>query len=157
MGSRYVSSLSYKSTSCNITDVFKKDLPEARQQGIRFIAINRRNFPGSTPFTSSELSAIQVKGAGALEYVQFLLDRGKELVGFIVSAIKQLELPYKNSEGGGISLMGWSLGNTYMQAIVNCLLDVDLPEEWKILFEESLNSLIVYGAHIYPFHPFHTN
>lgn len=55
--------------------------------------------------------------------------------------------------------MGWSLGNTYMQAIVDCLLDVDLPEEWKTLFEESLNSLIVYGAHIYiyPFHPFHTN
>ncbi|THH14811.1 hypothetical protein EW146_g5570 [Bondarzewia mesenterica] len=61
-------------------------------QGIRFVAVNRRNFPGSTPFTSDEASILATGD-----------DRQK--------SASTTSIPPISDDGkiGGIALLGWSV------------------------------------------------
>jgi pimeloyl-ACP methyl ester carboxylesterase len=129
----------------NGIDNFQKALPEARRQGIRFIALNRRTFPGSTPFSQEELEEISPSKLNASTMVEFMHKRAMEIVGFVHGVIKQLDLPGKISEEGGISVLGWSLGSLYCFAFINACNDPHLPDEWKKTIKECVSSVILYG------------
>lgn len=127
------------------TDVFQIALPEANRKGIRLIALNRRMFPGSTPFSEEELAPIKPPEAGAPELIAFLRERALEIIGFVQEIIMRLELPANNHEGGGISILGWSLANMYCFALINAFMDPDLPDETKMMIKDCISSVIFFG------------
>ncbi|KDR73326.1 hypothetical protein GALMADRAFT_142438 [Galerina marginata CBS 339.88] len=90
--------------------IFKKVGAVAPGKGIRFIALNRRNYPGSSPFTPEELDVV-LKGTEE-EKDAWMKDRGHEVGKFISQIIQEKNLPPISPDGkaGGIVLLGWSLG-----------------------------------------------
>ncbi|KAM6504024.1 Alpha/Beta hydrolase fold [Amanita muscaria] len=90
--------------------VFKRAQEVAFKRGVRFIAINRRNYPGSTPFTPEEFHTLE-QGSSE-EKAEFWRDRGHEIAVFIDAFIKENNIPPIPNDGqsGGIILLGWSLG-----------------------------------------------
>ncbi|TBU29253.1 Alpha/Beta hydrolase protein [Dichomitus squalens] len=108
---------------------FKKLLPLATQQRTRFIAVNRRDYPGSTPYTPDEraqferLAASSPNDAGAqAEAVEVMRDRARELYDYLVDLIQSEDIPLSRTEGedarGGIILVGWSFGSVWATAFL---------------------------------------
>ncbi|KAJ7260698.1 Alpha/Beta hydrolase protein [Mycena rebaudengoi] len=90
------------------SEVFKRMLPLAASRSVRIICINRREYPGSTPYTAVEL---QVYASGSREERAMLWHReGLTLALGIDKIIEQCELP------AAVALIGWSLGNTFILA-----------------------------------------
>ncbi|KAI0942664.1 hypothetical protein AcW1_003230 [Taiwanofungus camphoratus] len=121
--------------------VFQKVMSLAPKYGLRIVAINRRDHPGSTPFSPAEL---QVLASGTDEEKgSFVRARGLELATFTDNFIKQNNLPpiSEDGKGGGIALLGWSLGSTVTLA---CVANIDsLPAEVQSRFKLYLRAHIL--------------
>ena len=91
--------------------VFKRAQTAAAAKGVRFVAINRRHFPGSTPFSQDELNLILSGGEDSQKDVHWDV-RGRELASFVGAFAQQNNLPPVSSDGkaGGIIILGWSVG-----------------------------------------------
>ena len=100
------------------TGNFTKVLQHASNVGFRFIAVNRRGYPGSTPFTEDELAIGHSSDLASQS--SFLRARGLEIGELLVYLIDTLALPpiIDEGHGGGISVMGWSLGNITTMAFL---------------------------------------
>ncbi|TFK38971.1 hypothetical protein BDQ12DRAFT_698364 [Crucibulum laeve] len=87
---------------CFTAPVFKRVQVMASRRVVRIVALNRRKYPGSTPFTAEELA---VKDA-------WLADRGHEIATFTDIFSRENSLPRISDGGemGGIILLGWSVG-----------------------------------------------
>ena len=87
---------------------------------MRFVAVNRREYKGSTLFSDAE-KAVLTNGTDE-QKLQWLRDRGNELATFIHTFIRQRNLPPASADGksGGVALLGWSMGvSTTMATIAN--------------------------------------
>ncbi|KAI0712946.1 hypothetical protein C8T65DRAFT_646206 [Cerioporus squamosus] len=104
--------------------VFTPLLPYARQTNTRIILVNRRDYPGTAPYTASELALLPLSVSNLtqdpeeLEGVKisisfFMKHRGHELLRFLTGVVRDIE---RNS--GGIVLVGWSLGVIWMSALL---------------------------------------
>ncbi|KIJ52567.1 hypothetical protein M422DRAFT_156437 [Sphaerobolus stellatus SS14] len=107
--------------------IFHRLIPIATASHIRLLLVNRRGYSGSTPFKTEETAAfdpslINEDGNSppssrviAQHYTSFLQQRGAEIARFLAKFIDTEKIPAKSEEEGravgGISLMGWSLGN----------------------------------------------
>ncbi|KAF8576587.1 hypothetical protein K439DRAFT_1397233 [Ramaria rubella] len=108
--------------------IFDRLAPLAKASHIRLVTLNRRGYAGSTPFSPEETSSLtpapDVSDASlTTHYEAFLQKRGMELARFIAWFIDTEGIPkisdYSSDSdekrlgraSGGISLMGWSLGN----------------------------------------------
>jgi pimeloyl-ACP methyl ester carboxylesterase len=91
--------------------IFQKVQALMPTSGARFIAINRRDYPQSTPYSAAEIHVI-TNGTDA-DRTQFSTARGVELLTFVSQFILQNALPQISNDGssGGVVLIGWSLGN----------------------------------------------
>lgn len=100
------------------TAVFANVMSLAPVFGLRFVALNRRDYPQSTPYSSAELTVLS-NGTDA-EKTTFLQDRGIEIATFIDTFIQQENLPAVSSDGksGGVAVLGWSLGNSFTIATI---------------------------------------
>ncbi|KAJ4470894.1 hypothetical protein J3R30DRAFT_3300017 [Lentinula aciculospora] len=85
--------------------VFKRLLPVAHQHSHRMLAINRREYPNSTPYTDAEI-CILARGSDE-ERSRLLLNEGTILALLLDGLIQLLALP------PNIVIVGWSLGNTF--------------------------------------------
>ncbi|KAF9058902.1 hypothetical protein BDP27DRAFT_1274398 [Rhodocollybia butyracea] len=91
--------------------IFQKIVNVASAQGIRFVAIVRRDYPGSSLFDEEETAAI-----GNVQLAdEWVKARGQELAHFIADFVQKYSLPPISDDGktGGITLLSWSLG-TYV-------------------------------------------
>ncbi|ETW81374.1 Esterase/lipase/thioesterase [Heterobasidion irregulare TC 32-1] len=80
--------------------IFNKVSALAGAAGMRFVAVNRREYKGSTPFSDAE-KAVLTNGTDE-QKLQWLRDRGNELAT------------------GGVALLGWSMGvSTTIATIAN--------------------------------------
>jgi len=95
---------------CFTSPIFDKVKRIAHARGVRFVAINRRNFPGSTPFTTEELDAI--KSGDEEIKTAWMAARGHEIALFIDSFVQKHKLPPISDDGksGGYAILAWSLG-----------------------------------------------
>ncbi|EJF60558.1 hypothetical protein DICSQDRAFT_155693 [Dichomitus squalens LYAD-421 SS1] len=93
--------------------VWEKVLDLAPAYNTRFVAINRRDYNGSTPYTAGDLNVLQ--NGTVSEQTAFFQQRGEEIATFIELFIKQNGLPAPSADGktGGVALLGWSLGNAF--------------------------------------------
>lgn len=105
--------------------------------------MTRRNFPGSTPFTTDE--AAVVTGTDASAKQAWLDDRGREIAVFISDFIKSHDLPTLSADGskGGVAILAWSLGTPFAVAAVASA--ASLPTETRDRFASNLRTLIMHG------------
>ncbi|PCH43966.1 hypothetical protein WOLCODRAFT_76102 [Wolfiporia cocos MD-104 SS10] len=87
----------------------------AAQYNIRLIALNLRNYPGSTPYSPGELAVIH--GSDRRSQALFIRDRGLEIAAFLEWFLRGEHIPpISRAPGGavegGIVLLGWSFGNS---------------------------------------------
>jgi hypothetical protein len=117
---------------------FEKTHPLAAKYGVRTIAIQRKDYAGSTRFTDQELDDIR-NGR------QVFLDQLAVVIGhFLKYVIEGLGIPKVDQDGkGGIALLGWSMGTSTALTIFNDL-NVVLPELHDFLIPY-LKNLILYG------------
>lgn len=129
-----------------LTDVFQKLLPLAPETGLRVVAINRRDYPGSSTIPASEVSILQLATGGDEQKAALLSKRGVEVSTFIDRFIVQNDILPISADGktGGIAIVGWSLGVALaLAAFAN--IDI-LPSETRARFATHLRSVILQGT-----------
>jgi hypothetical protein len=128
-----------------IADIFHKALPEARKKGIRMIAVNRRHYPGSTPYLPEELAPLKLDETDIPKCLLFLQHRGLELIGFIHRIVEKLGLPTLGPDGSGmITVLGHSIGNIHTLSLARCFQNESLPTLLKEV-KEWISGIIIFG------------
>jgi len=91
--------------------IFKRVAALVASKHIRLVAINRRQYEGSTPYTEPE-GMIPITGSDD-DKAGFIVSRGIELANFIDAFIQKNDLPPISNDGktGGVAILGWSAGN----------------------------------------------
>lgn len=145
-------------------DIFHRLLPIAASSHIRLVVVNRRGYAGSTPFKPEDTDPFDPSGpelegetgsavprsprAMAELYTTFLQQRGAEVARFLQKFIKTEKIPPKSEEGGratgGISVLGWSLGNVVTLSMLAFANTYD-PALMKQL-EPYLRKVVIYGS-----------
>ncbi|KAJ7124504.1 Alpha/Beta hydrolase protein [Mycena epipterygia] len=86
--------------------------PFAQPNNLRIIAVNRREYPGSSAYSAQELTTFN-EGTET-ERASLLAQQGYDLALFVDGLIQELSLPTT----GGIALVGWSLGTVFLLSLV---------------------------------------
>ncbi|KAI0823785.1 hypothetical protein BC628DRAFT_1323902 [Trametes gibbosa] len=139
---------------------FKKLMPLGQQFNTRVIVINRRDFPGSDEYTPSEkahlvhLATTPTSPEITQGVVEFMRARAREVYNFLVDFVKRERIPVREGSTGGLIIAGWSLGSSYMTAL---LANVRLFPEGDIQLSKYMRRLVMYDASSicfgYPFPP----
>ncbi|THU83711.1 hypothetical protein K435DRAFT_423701, partial [Dendrothele bispora CBS 962.96] len=114
-------------------------LPYAPPSNIRLVIPNRRDYPGSTPYTDEELGVLKAGEESAMEKV------AREIAGFCKWFIENQSLPRISSDrkNGGIVLMGWSMGNATTISLIGW--PNAIAKETLDLLKGYVRRLIVWG------------
>ncbi|KAI0354026.1 hypothetical protein OH77DRAFT_1426430 [Trametes cingulata] len=126
------------------TPIFEKVMSLANVSNIRFVGINRRDYPGSTPL-GTEDKAVLASGSED-EKAAFLKSRGLEVANFVDRFILSNHVPTLSSDGkrGGFALLGWSLGCTFALAAVA---NIDaLPAASQLRWQSNMRALVLHEA-----------
>ncbi|KAJ7982994.1 Alpha/Beta hydrolase protein [Mycena polygramma] len=117
--------------------VFRRLLPLAASRSLRLICINRRGYPGSTPYSAEE---VRIHASGSDEERAALLsEAGANLALCVNEIIQQRDLP----SAGGVALVGWSLGNMFAMAARASI--VSLPEDARTRLQTCVKTAILWG------------
>ncbi|EJF62062.1 hypothetical protein DICSQDRAFT_59387 [Dichomitus squalens LYAD-421 SS1] len=110
------------------SDGFRKMLPFAKAKNARIFLVNRRDYPGTTPYSieeRAEVFAAAVQGKTDAEEARKILlpwmkERGREVHDLLVHIVSQHKIPVARPENnaGGIVVAGWSFGTTLMSALL---------------------------------------
>ncbi|KAL1748330.1 hypothetical protein HDZ31DRAFT_30044 [Schizophyllum fasciatum] len=102
-------------------NAFERVIRLAPTRGVRIVAVNRRNYAGSTPYTPEEASVF-AKGSPEQRRA-LMLDEGARLAGFVAAFTRRLCPQGERS----VHIVAWSLGNAYLLAMLAAVgqLDVD--------------------------------
>ncbi|EMD32120.1 hypothetical protein CERSUDRAFT_88392 [Gelatoporia subvermispora B] len=99
---------------------FKPMFARANEHGMRIVLVTLRDYPGSTTYTSDELSV--VFSQDAKRQADFMQQRSQEIAAFLVWLIQQENLPPISEVGGkasgGIAVLGWSSGSSFVLSLV---------------------------------------
>ncbi|KAH9855498.1 Alpha/Beta hydrolase protein [Lenzites betulinus] len=103
---------------CFSSPIYERVIANAGSANIRFVAINRRDYPGSTPLTPNDTSKL-LTGSDQ-DKADFIHERGVEIASFVEKFVERHNLPPVSEDGkrGGFALLGWSLGNAMAIAAV---------------------------------------
>lgn len=120
--------------------VFDRLLPLARTRNLRLICVNRRLYPGSTPYTPEEAAQIASPDPSGV-----LAAQGVLLALFIARLPAALRLPRpQHGRAGGIALAGWSLGTLFVQLVLSALDAVD--EATRTILRAYVQRVILWDA-----------
>lgn len=131
-------------------ETFKMMLPFVSQHNLRFVRLNLRDYPGSSPWSQDELDGIREGRETARDTVASM---GVEIAAFLAWYIETQNIPaLSSSEGideqgarakGGISVGAWSMGNI---ASLSFLANLDkVPEATVALLGKYLRSYVMFG------------
>lgn len=124
--------------------IFEKVMALAQGSNIRIVAVNRRDYPGSTPLTTED-TAILASGSDE-QKAAFLKARGVEVATFIDLFVERNGVPPISPDGhtGGFALLGWSLGNAIvLSAVANV---ESLPPAAQDRWTSGMRALILHGT-----------
>ncbi|VDB90505.1 unnamed protein product [Peniophora sp. CBMAI 1063] len=97
--------------------VFRPLLPYAQTHNARVIVVNRREYPGSQPFTQDERNTLlnaQGDGTSAAKDAQnFSAARADELLSLLEGIVEKGDVPRQS-----IILVGWSLAAVFMTSLL---------------------------------------
>ena len=134
--------LSWSHARTKLPGVFKRILPLATSHSLRVICLSRREYEGSTPYSTDELNVIH-HGSEA-ELADFMQAQGVLVALFVDRLIQTLLLPKK----GGVIVAGWSLGNVFTIAM-RASID-NLPDDTQQRLKAYTRGFIIYGLSLHP-------
>ena len=113
------------------------------------MTVNRRDYPGTTPYPAEELALLPPLGAdnskSEFDSVhEFTLNRGRELLAFLAELVERCNIPpgRPKENRGGIVVVGWSLGILWMTSL---LADLDSFTQSGVDLSKYLRRVILYG------------
>lgn len=129
-------------------DIFSRLIPFASQFNARAVLVNRRDYPGSTPYNDTEkqllASCLSDTADAANNIRSYIKDRAHELYDFLCDyAISENIL--KISGEGGMTVVGWSLGGNWITAL---LAHLEMFEGVEMTLRSYLNKFILLGMQI---------
>ncbi|KAJ4478454.1 hypothetical protein J3R30DRAFT_816922 [Lentinula aciculospora] len=122
--------------------IFSKIQALAPKQQLRIVAVNRRGYAGSTPYTPTELSIIA--NGTAEQGTTFYRSVGVELLTFMDTFIQEHDISVFNGDNrsaGGVALVSWSIGNIAGLAAIAHIEDV--PEATKSRLASRMRTFIM--------------
>ncbi|KAK0244788.1 Alpha/Beta hydrolase protein [Armillaria nabsnona] len=122
-------------------EIFQRVVDLAPSKGVRFVALNRRHFPGTTLLSPEELVITQTGGTSDSQREALVEARGHEIALFIDTFVQKFNLP-SISSGGGVALLGWSLGATFASIVISSI--DTLPVDVRRRLSDYMRSLILY-------------
>ncbi|KAJ7213248.1 hypothetical protein C8J57DRAFT_1256057 [Mycena rebaudengoi] len=114
---------------------FQRLSPLAERNALRIISVNRREYPGSSPYCAEDLKVFQ-EGTDA-ERAVLLEQQGYDLACFVDGIIHELGVLLP----GGIMLVGWSLGTIFLLSLIACI--ENLPGEMKDRLSEFVHTVVL--------------
>lgn len=88
-------------------------IPYAAEHNLRFIFVNLRDYPGSSPYTKSELETFESDDQDIQN--DAVRDLGRQMATLLTAIVKKEALPpvtiQDGKKTGGISLLTWSMSN----------------------------------------------
>ncbi|KAI0365122.1 hypothetical protein BV20DRAFT_776935 [Pilatotrama ljubarskyi] len=140
---------------------FKKLLPLAKEFNTRIVLVNRRDYPGSSPYTPDEranlarLASSSASPEGAEETASFIKQHARDIYDFLADFVKRQRIPAPQGHiAGGIVLVGWSLGCLSMTAF---LANVGSFPVGDVALGKYVRRVVLYepwhGLHGYPYPP----
>lgn len=128
---------------------FLSMFPFASSYNLRLIALNLRDYPGSTPYSPSELDALCSPGRDVDQQKAAIRTLGLEISAFLKHIFTTAGLPeISESDGrklGGVVLMSWSLGNIWTLSMLTNAEHLD--HETKVILPSYLRTLVMYGEY----------
>ncbi|KAI0732396.1 hypothetical protein C8Q72DRAFT_818612 [Fomitopsis betulina] len=117
--------------------IFKPLTTYAWRHGIRLVMLNSRDYPGSTPYSWAELTAL---GSSNPETQRSVIEhRGLEIAAFLRWYIREENIPmapspqeYHNAGGGGISLLAWSWGTALAMSFLAQAAKLPQQDRWRL-------------------------
>ena len=134
-------------------------LPYAASSNVRIVLLNRRDYPGSTGVSDSELAYLEAIGSPSTEdydknkameaQSNFLKARGFEVAEFMAwfaetEGIPKIIHKRDGTKEGGIVIVAWSSGNTTSLSLFAHLRE--LRREVREALEPYMRNYIFYGA-----------
>ncbi|KAJ7916277.1 hypothetical protein B0H13DRAFT_2323552 [Mycena leptocephala] len=109
---------------------FQRLNPLVEPNSLRIISVNRREYPGSSPYSPEELAAF-MEGTDSVR-ASLLEQQGRDLAMFLDGLIKELCIP----QTGGVALIGWSMGTLFLLALISLLRRCPPPAKlgFRVLF-----------------------
>ncbi|RPD54565.1 hypothetical protein L226DRAFT_470866 [Lentinus tigrinus ALCF2SS1-7] len=111
--------------------IFSKLIPLAKTYNTRLILVNRRDYPGSTPYTEEERALIAPPphdasaediAAAKDNGLTFMENRAREVYDLLEDLVRREKIPpanrTKDGRAGGIVVAGWSYAAIWMQALL---------------------------------------
>ena len=121
-------------------------IPFAAANRVRLVLVNRRDYPGSTPFLDAELAAL---GSSDVETRARALARQGVDVGLFLAWLVRVEnippvsVDRDGNKQGGIALVAWSLAHTPLAGL---LAHADaLPPDAVRVLDPCLRSYCIFG------------
>ncbi len=110
-------------------EIFSKLIPVVKAQGTRLLLVNRRDYPGSIPYTEEELEVLPASASTAdgdhlsairLNLLSYMRARAREVYDFLEELVHHDQVPPANPKEntGGIVIAGWSFGSVWMLAVL---------------------------------------
>ena len=126
--------------------IFGRMLPYASKYGLRLIAINMRDYAGSTPYTDDELA--EFANSDVKVQASAVRKLGREFGGFMVFVCTSLGIPattvLDGQKRGGLAFLTWSMSN---MGLVSVLGDPrTLDDAQKTILQRYLRTAFAYGA-----------
>ncbi|KAB5575365.1 Alpha/Beta hydrolase protein [Coniochaeta sp. 2T2.1] len=98
---------------------FQRLLPFAAKYQVRLVLVNRRDFPGSDPYSLEERAQFSGTAEEApSRLAEFMCDRAHDVYDFLTTFIQQKSIPKRNGDRGGVILSAWSFGGTWVTAFM---------------------------------------
>lgn len=152
-----------------LPDTFSRLLPLATASHVRLVVLSRRGYSGSTAYSMEEISDLDPavtydRGDSCVEmtpandqlsghFSTFMKQRAAEMAQFLAWFIDNEQIPPRSTDTGGvhggISLLGWSLGNTTSLSLLAYADTLD-PVLVKKL-EGYLRKIVVFGTYLFYF------
>jgi hypothetical protein len=137
-------------TPRNTTEIFSRLLPFAPKFRFRFVFINRRDYPGSTPLSQAEIASADEQSDDASR-TAFWRRRAVEIAHFSAWFIRENAIPplveRDGKKEGGLTLYGWSFGTTVFMDILAT--PEEIPTATRDTLEPYLRSLVGTGENSY--------
>lgn len=134
---RTIPALPSSLTYCPLPGTFKKLIPLAHPSNARVVLVNRRDYLGSKPLTDTERALLPTIWAPGLQVdagdpgnaeiaaakgnlEMFMAHRSRELYDLLVEIVQHggVQKADRENNKGGIIIAGWSLGGSFMNALL---------------------------------------